>query len=214
MTPIEATQLCCDIEAHLNSRPLYKPSYDLDAEDALTPIHLLLGRPLQTWPVDLESHLPMTPSVKDQWDNRSKLLKSFLKKWHREYLPTLQRRGKWQSTKPDLQKGTFVLVKDPGVGSLKKQYMWPIGVITDVKVGRDGKVRTVEIKTRKGLETRSAVHCYPLECFDHDPRFQKDATPDESDLKQLRQKQQTEQETDQDPQEPLGQNEEVKPKDN
>ena len=214
MTPIEATQLCCDIEAHLNSRPLYKPSYDLDAEDALTPIHLLLGRPLQTWPVDLESHLPMTPSVKDQWDNRSKLLKSFLKKWHREYLPTLQRRGKWQSTKPDLQKGTFVLVKDPGVGSLKKQYMWPIGVITDVKVGRDGKVRTVEIKTKKGLETRSAVHCYPLECFDHDPRFQKDATPDESDLKQLRQKQQTEQQADQDPQEPLGQNEEVKPKDN
>ena len=191
MTPIEATQLCCDIEAHLNSRPLYKPTYDIQAEDVLTPIHLLLGRPLHPWPVDLEDSIHATSSVQDQWNNRKTLLKKFLKQWHSQYLPTLQKRQKWLTSKPNLKVGTFVLVKDPGLGSLRKQYMWPIGIITSVKTGRDNRVRTVEIKTQRGLETRAAIHCYPIECFDEDPRFKEDALPTGEQLLALQKKRST-----------------------
>ena len=188
MTPIEATQLCCEIEAHLNSRPLYKPTYDIQADDVLTPIHLLLGRPLHQWPSDLEDQLQNIPSVTDQWNTRRNLLKKFLKKWHEQYLPTLQKRQKWQTIKPNLKVGTFVLVKDPGIGSLRKQFMWPIGIITGVKVGRDERVRTVEIKTQRGIETRAAIHCYPLECFDDDPRFKESALPNEEQIRVLQKK--------------------------
>ena len=188
MTPIELYQLCCDIEAHLNSRPLYKPTYDLEAEDVLTPIHLLLGRPLLPWPTDFEENINMTYSMRERWDQRKALLKSFLKKWHEQYLPTLQSRQKWKTTKPNLKEGTFVLVKDPGVGSLKKQYMWPMGIITKVITGRDDRVRTVEIKTERGIETRAAIHCYPIECFDEDPRYRESALPNKEEREALERK--------------------------
>ena len=119
----------------------------------------------------------MTYSVRERWDQRKALLKSFLRKWHEQYLPTLQSRQKWRTTKPNLKEGTFVLLKDPGVGSLKKQYMWPMGIITKVITGRDDRVLTVEIKTERGIETRAAIHCYPIECFDEDPRYRESALP-------------------------------------
>ena len=188
MTPIELNQLCCDIEAHLNSRPLYKPTYDIEADDVLTPIHLLLGRPLHPWPKDFEDQLTTTHSMREKWNQRKALLKKFLKKWHEQYLPTLQSRPKWRSTKPNLKVGTFVIVKDPGVGSLRKQYMWPMGIITKVVTGRDERVRTVEIKTERGIETRAAIHCYPIECFDEDPRYREDALPNEGERTMLKRK--------------------------
>ena len=61
-----------------------------------------------------------------------------------------------------------------------------MGIITKVVTGRDERVRTVEIKTERGIETRAAIHCYPIECFDEDPRFREDALPNEEEKTRLK----------------------------
>ena len=58
-----------------------------------------------------------------------------------------------------VQVGSLVLVQ----GETRHRLSWPIGVVKQVFPGRDGVVRAVEIKTSKGLLTRSIQRLHVLE---------------------------------------------------
>ncbi|GFT63199.1 integrase catalytic domain-containing protein [Trichonephila clavipes] len=61
-------------------------------------------------------------------------------------------------------------LRDPKVGEIvligddnKKRLFWPMARIIELIPGRDGKIRTVKLKTQHGTVLRPVQHVYPLE---------------------------------------------------
>ena len=58
-----------------------------------------------------------------------------------------------------LKVGSVVLMQDEGSPRLQ----WPLGVIQELYPGRDGNVRSVQVKTAKGMLIRPIQHLHHLE---------------------------------------------------
>lgn len=132
----------CQIEACLNSRPLYPLSSDPNDPTPLTPGHMLIGEPLTTIP---EPNLLL---VKENYLSRfqrlQQLLQHFWARWTKEYISHLQQRVKWKENHPQLlHPGALVIVKEDGLPPLK----WKLGRITEIHPGSDNIVRSVTIRT-------------------------------------------------------------------
>ncbi|KAJ7993986.1 hypothetical protein DPEC_G00261260 [Dallia pectoralis] len=134
--------LMAEVAAIINARPLIPVSTDPDDPLILTPATLL------TQKVSLPS-APVGDWVKDlhkcQWRQVQHLAQTFWNKWKKQYLSSLQPRRKWQSSPPNLQSGSIVLLKDDRL----KRNEWPLGLITQVFPSEDSKVRKVEIKVSR-----------------------------------------------------------------
>ena len=93
LTYEELSTLLSQIEACLNSRPLVPLPNDDDGIEALTPGHLLIGKPLTALP-------EVTPtnsiSLLKRWQLSKALLRHFCKRWSSEYISQLGRFNKWQ----------------------------------------------------------------------------------------------------------------------
>ena len=152
----ELQTVMCEIEAVVNSRPITHVSDDKNDDEPLTPSHLLsLGR--------TASPPPAVGSAGDQYRRRWRfiqhLIDRFWKRWTREYLPTIQHRQKWLRDSPNTHVGDIVLVMD----ELTHRNHWPMGRIVKVNVGRDGVIRSCDIKTEKGCCTRPVTKLCLLE---------------------------------------------------
>ncbi|XP_037959147.1 uncharacterized protein LOC119688546 [Teleopsis dalmanni] len=142
------------IEAVLNSRPLYQQSDGVGGDTVLTPAHFLIGRSLLSVP-------ELIPDCRignlDRWRFLQKLRMDFWKKWKEEYLVTLQQCNKWQKTQENY-KGQIVIVRN----ELTHPAKWPMGKIEEIHSGTDGKLRVVSIKTKDGYIKRPIVKICPL----------------------------------------------------
>ncbi|UYV76911.1 K02A2.6-like, partial [Cordylochernes scorpioides] len=130
----ELNTLTSQIEACLNSRPLYPMSSDPNDFNPLTPGHFLIGRPLTTLP---EPSYHPNDNYLTRWKLIQKARDVFWQRWSREYLNNLQQRSKWIKPSSNLKVGDLVLVKDFPMPSLQ----WSLGRITKVSPGADGNVR-------------------------------------------------------------------------
>ena len=74
----------------------------------------------------------------------------FWRRWTIEYLSTLQERQKWLYPQRNLRKGDLVLVKYDN----SPRNQWPLGLIINAYPGKDGRVRSVQVKTRAGIYDR------------------------------------------------------------
>lgn len=141
--------LLIEIEAILNSRPLYELSDDPNDTQALTPGHFLIGKALK---VPARMNLPPKTdfSVKRIWAETQNMKENFWKRWIIEYLPTLQTRKKWREEKQDYQVGRLVVIKDENLSPAH----WLMGRITELIKDEDGLVRSVKLKTVSGHLSR------------------------------------------------------------
>ncbi|GFU96942.1 DUF5641 domain-containing protein [Trichonephila clavipes] len=89
---------------------------------------------------------------------RSKLLKDLRQRFTNEYLSQLiQKHNEKESRDPQI--GEVVLVGDDN----KKRLFWALAKIIELIPGRDGKIRTVRLKTEHGKILRPIQRIYPLE---------------------------------------------------
>ena len=99
-----------EVEATLNSRPLFAVSDDPNDLQPLTPNHLLLQRTV--------SALPPGTFVKEdmlfrkKWRQTQILADHFWRRWLKEYVPALQERQKWHRPRRNAQVGDLLLVVD------------------------------------------------------------------------------------------------------
>ncbi|XP_070071102.1 uncharacterized protein [Drosophila takahashii] len=132
--------------AVINSRPL---CHTPDTEtNYLSPAHFLIGRPLTTVPDPDLSHIPV--GRLGYWQSIQSMLQGFWKKWHQEYLTTLQQRPKWTTSTPNISTGNVVLVKE----SNSPPASWHIARVMEIYPGKDDLVRAVKLKTQAGEMTR------------------------------------------------------------
>jgi hypothetical protein len=144
------------VEAVLNSRPLFPISSDPNDLVALTPGHFLTLQPLTTVSEPDLSHINVNRL--NRWQLLQQLHQDFWKRWHAEYLHTLQQRNKWNTSSSSLTVGTMVLVKS----DLTQPLHWPLGRIEKIHPGPDGVVRVVTVRTNSGSFKRPVVKLAPL----------------------------------------------------
>ena len=82
----------CEVEAVMNLRPLTTVSSDPTDTEALTPIHILLGRPSTILPPGL--FLPRTLTQRKTWKEAQVLTQQFWNRYLKNYLPLLNTRTK------------------------------------------------------------------------------------------------------------------------
>lgn len=149
----ELLTVLAQIECILNSRPLCLLSDQ--PHSILTPAHFLNTIPLQSLPAyEIDESVSLS--------NRKKLLdslvQSYWKKWHVDYLHTLQTRQKWNTPDVPIEPGTLVLIHQDDTPPLR----WPTGIIEQVFPGKDGITRVASVRTITGTFKRPVVKLCPL----------------------------------------------------
>lgn len=150
LTYEEFYTLLTQIEAVLNSRPLFAMSIDPNDLEALTPGHLLIGEPLISVPDINLQDVPI--KYLSRYQHLCKITRDFWSRWSKDYLNQLQQRNKWKFKK-EIENliGTLILIKEDNI----PPQQWRMGRILEIYPGKDGFVRVVLIKTQGGNIKRS-----------------------------------------------------------
>ena len=154
----ELTDVLLEVETQVNRRPLNYVEDDSDLP-ILTPATFLFQWTThlpeeQTWHIpdkDLRRRARFLQICKDHMWTR----------WQREYLTALRERHNL-THKPANHKvkvGDAVIVRTDN----KNRGKWPLAVLQQIFLGRDGYTRAVQLRTSKGVIERPVQHLYPLE---------------------------------------------------
>ena len=149
--------LFTEVEAMMNSRPLTAVSDDPKDLQPLTPNHLLVQRRVMALPPGL--FVKEDNYSRRRWRQSQFLANQYWKRWMKEYIPTLQERQKWHRATRDVAVNDLVLLAEDNVPRGK----WPMARVVSVFLGRDGRVRSVELKTATSVLTRPVVKLCMLE---------------------------------------------------
>lgn len=162
LTLFELSTLLCQIEAILNSRPLYSLSSDPAEPEVLTPGHFLINRPLLAVPEP--SVLDIPTNRLSRWQHIQQLREHFWKRWSREYVTEMQVRGRWTKQKGNVKPGMIVVLKEDNL----PPQCWRLGRVVNVYPGADNLVRVVDVKTKTGTFKRLIHKLAPLPIADNE----------------------------------------------
>ncbi len=157
LTDEQMSTAVCEAERVVNDRPLTYVGDDPTDPEVITPAKLLLLR--------TNSCLPMGDFTADDhyatrwWRRAQHIANVFWKRWLREYVQTLQDRPCWRLVRDNLKAGDVVLIKDLNA----PRGQWPLGVVTEAEVSRDGLVRAVQLRSRGKTIRRPVTQLVNLE---------------------------------------------------
>ncbi|XP_028414792.1 uncharacterized protein LOC114537879 [Dendronephthya gigantea] len=157
ITDEELHTAICGAEGLLNSRPITYVSSTPDDLEPLTPSHFLVGQLGGQFAPDVTPEQAFNP--KKRWRRLQQLIAQIWKRWRKEFLPSLNVRGKWFEPKRELKPGDVVLVVDQNA----KRYEWPLGRIQEIYRGGDGLIRVVKIRVGDNEYIRPVHRLCPLE---------------------------------------------------
>ncbi|XP_071634306.1 uncharacterized protein [Temnothorax longispinosus] len=156
LTLEEFATVLAQIESVLNSRPLCPVSTDpLDLE-VLSPGHFLTMEPLVAIPSPDLTPLPVNHL--GRWQLIQRIHQDFWRRWHHEYLCTLQQRPKWWTSANPLAVGSLVLIREENASPLQ----WKRGRVESLHPGRDGVPRVATVRVTGGSIVRPLVKLCPL----------------------------------------------------
>lgn len=164
LTLQELDTVVAEIESHLNDRPLTYVSGDINDSIALTPSQLMFGYNLNTphyllQELKFENKDALIRHLSYRYRRTIKVKEEFWKRWEKEYLLSLRERQRRQgTTSTPIKRNDIVLIKQEG---LPKK--WNLGKVMKLHEGRDGNVRSVDLKTSTGIISRPVTMLYPLE---------------------------------------------------
>ncbi|GFW69019.1 integrase catalytic domain-containing protein [Trichonephila clavipes] len=151
----ELYTVLCDCESIINCRQLTYVSENPEELIPLTPSMFLISNKNSNIE-DIEEL--NSNSLNERIKYRSKLLKDLRQRFRNEYLSQLiQKHNEKESRDPQI--GGVVLVGDDN----KKRLFWALAKIIELIPGRDGKIRTVRLKTQHEKMLRPIQRIYPLE---------------------------------------------------
>ena len=137
------------VEAVLNSRPLYPLSNDPNDPIALPPAHFLIGDNMLALP----SGSPQATNLTARYKLVKRIQDDFWKSWKRDNLTELQIRKKWFNNGPDIRVGELVLLAKDNEAPLQ----WKTGRVVEVYTGNHDIVRVCKVKTPTSLLIRPVI---------------------------------------------------------
>ena len=157
----EMMTVLTDIEAIINSRPLTYVGDDIRDGRIITPAWLAVGRDLGN-PPDAPPRKTEV-SLSERFRYQQQLQSHFWSRWLREYLPSLTVRQKWTKEEIPLKQGDVVLISEDNIPRGK----WKLGKVVDTFPGKDGRIRTVRVQTKKGMINRPVQKLHLLEEYNN-----------------------------------------------
>lgn len=152
----ELGTLFAEVEAILNSRPLYPLSSNPNDYRSLTPGHFLIGRPLRS--LNSPSLLNFNTSQLQRYARIEQIRQHFWQRWQKEYVSELQQRSKWRTNSSKLQEGDLVLLIEDNLPPL----CWKLARISRLFPGSDAVARVAEVRTCTGTYRRPLTKLCPL----------------------------------------------------
>ena len=144
------------VEYALNSRPLTPVSADPSDLGAITPNHFLLG--------NQANRIPSIVGV-DEFDHRKRYARAqsyanaIWARWLKEYVPTLNRRSKWQTpAEQHLKVGDLNWIVEEG----NPRGYYPTARIEELRHGSDSVARSAVLRTSSGSLVRPLVKLVPI----------------------------------------------------
>ena len=138
MTFSELQTACFEVGNLINERPIGKHPTDTDDGVYLSPNDLLLGRSTSRVP---SGPFRETTNPRHRFEFVQNIVKSFWRKWTRDYFPSLLIESKWHTAHRDVKVGDVVLIQDSNL----VRGNWKLGKVITAKPSKDGRVRRVEI---------------------------------------------------------------------
>lgn len=163
LTIMEFATLLCQIEAILNSRPLFAHSSDPNDPTVLTPGHLMINRPLTAIPEPSLDDIPLNRLSK--WQHIQLLRQHFWQRWSKEYLVELQCRSKWTKKHVNVVPNMIVLLKEDNV----PPQQWKMGRIVKTYPGPDDLTRVVDVRVGTSVFKRPIHKLAPLPILEEEP---------------------------------------------
>ncbi|XP_042610577.1 uncharacterized protein LOC109111550 [Cyprinus carpio] len=151
-----------EVEGILNSKPLGYTSSDVADLDPITPYCFLIGRRDASLPQVIYQESEMLS--RRRWRHSQLLAEHFWRHFLKYYLPDLQARQKWRTEKKALEIGDVVLIVDPQL----PRALWPVGKVTQVFPGVDGRVRTASVDVKGKTYTRVLARLIQLPALPED----------------------------------------------
>lgn len=151
-----------EVEGILNSKPLGYTSSDVADLDPITPYCFLIGRRDASLPQVIYQESEMLS--RRRWRHSQLLAEHFWRHFLKYYLPDLQARQKWRTDKKALEIGDVVLIVDPQL----PRALWPVGKVTQVFPGVDGRVRTASVDVNGKTYTRVVARLIQLPALPED----------------------------------------------
>ncbi|XP_064643607.1 uncharacterized protein LOC135497702 [Lineus longissimus] len=160
ITRTELETSLCEIEACINDRPLTFVGDQVDGIRPLTPSHFLLGKHTSYQTAVSEDERVISQEILTESQLiRQRQIDLFWSVWSKDYVRNLPPTVNKHQAKGSLDIGHMVLIQEDNTPRMQ----WPIGVVTKLFPGRDGLVRSVELKTKGGTVVRSVQRLHDLE---------------------------------------------------
>ena len=165
----EFITVVAEVECAVNDRPLTYVNDDIGDVNPLTPSELFCGRRSITLPFHTDDYDPEDiPYGEDKLQERYLKLnikiKSMWERWRTDYLTSLRHHhAKYGTKEQQIQIGDIVLIDGE---NFTRRILWKLGIVTALKRGNDGIVRSAEIKTSGITTSRPIQKLYPMELRD------------------------------------------------
>ena len=123
----------------------------------ITPNHFLLNHDPEVFPADVTCNADELS--RKRWRRSQFLADQLWRLWRREYLPLLTLRHKWTTENKNIAVGDVVMIVDDSL----PRALWPLARVHKVHPGKDGRVRSVTVKTRNKFLDRPVTKLCILE---------------------------------------------------
>ena len=154
----EMETILVEIEHTVNSRPLTRLYGEPGDDGPITPSHFLLEQPLER-PIDNVIPLSAT-DLSQKYHARQLALSKFWRKWSEQYITNLPPVVQNFKSGGSVEVGDLVLIRDENMGS---RLQWPLARVVKLHPGRDGRVRSVDVKTKRSIVCRPIQKLHKLE---------------------------------------------------
>ena len=101
----------------------------------------------------------MKLTLSDRYRYQQRLQNHFWSRWLQEYLPSLTIRQRWTKEEIPLKEKDVLWVSEDNISRGK----WRLGKVAETFPGKDGRIRTVKVLTKKGMINRPVQRLHLLE---------------------------------------------------
>ena len=159
LTYEEFSTLVVQVEATLNTRPLWVVTNAEDDLDILTPGHFLIGANLKALPdttyEEFQGHLGA------RWRHVQQIFRHYWQRWSREVLLAFNDKQKFLKIRENIKVDDIGLLVDEQT----PPFIWPLCKVLEVIKGPDNLVRVLKLKTATNVYLRAVTKFAKLPHF-------------------------------------------------